>query len=175
MHNISERSLFWFNFKLHWKSLWNSARMPVFRFILFPWVCMNARGLGGLLIYLRLSSFSSLNPFSKACATPPTKGNLFKKYLCEEERNILETERKVLYPVTHKHSKIPVPWQGKYFYFFFIFLSINLLISVLVVCFRDHIAIFLDSLIANGRVWFVQFFYFCKLVVSLILHILKQC
>lgn len=82
---------------------------------------MNARGLGGLLIYLGLSSFSSLNPFSKACATPPTKGNLFKKYLWKEERNILRTERKVLYYVIHKHSKIPVLWQGKYFYFFFYF------------------------------------------------------
>lgn len=110
------------------------------------------RGIRWLLIYLGLSSFSSLNPVSKACATPPTKGNLFKKYLWKEERNIPGTERKVLYSVIHKPSKIPVLWQGKMFLlFFFIFLSISLLISVLIVCFRDHIAIFLNSLIANGR------------------------
>lgn len=111
------------------------------------------QGIRWLLIYLGLSSFSSLNPFSKACATPPTKGNLFKKYLWKEERNILGTERKVLYSVIHKPSKIPVVWQGKMFLLLFLFfLSISLLISVLVGCFRDHIAIFLNSLIANGRV-----------------------
>lgn len=144
------------------------------QFLLLPWVCMNARGLGGWLIYLGLSSFSRLNLYSKACGTI-SKGWLLKKYLWKEERNILGTERKVLYSVIHKLSKIPVAWQEKMFLLlFYFFLSISLLISILVGCFRDHIAIILNSLIANGRVWFVQVFYFCKLVVSLILHILKQ-
>lgn len=79
------------------------------------------QGIRWLLIYLGLSSFSSLNPFSKACATPPTKGNLFKKYLWKEERNILGTERKVLCSVIHKPSKIPVVWQGKMFLLLFLF------------------------------------------------------
>lgn len=90
------------------------------QFILLPWVCMNARGLGGWLIYLGLSSFSSLNLFSKACGTI-NKGWLFKKYLWKEERNILGTEKRVLYSVIHKPSKIPVVWQEKGFLLLFYF------------------------------------------------------
>lgn len=82
------------------------------------------QGIRWLLIYLGVSSFSSLNSFSRACATPPTKGNLFKKYLWKEEGNILGTERKfsqILYSGIHKPSKIPVLWQGKMFLLLFYF------------------------------------------------------
>lgn len=68
---------------------------------------MNAGGWGGWLIYLSLSSFSSFSLYSKACGTI-SKGWLLKEYLWKEEGNILGTERKVLYSVIHKHSKIPV-------------------------------------------------------------------
>lgn len=104
---------------------------------------------------------------------PSAKGDCWRS-TCGKRKEIFWGQRKVLYSVIHKPSKIPVVWQEKMFLLFFIFLSISLLISILVGRFRDHVAIFLNSLIANGRVWFVQVFYFCKLVVSLILHILKQ-
>lgn len=81
---------------------------------------MNTRGWGGWLIYLSLSSFSSFNLYSKACGTI-SKGWLLKKYLWKEERNILGTERKILYSVIHKHSKIPVAWQEKMFLLLFYF------------------------------------------------------
>lgn len=81
---------------------------------------MNARGLGGWLIYLGLSSFSSLNICSKACGSI-SKRWLLKKYLWKEEGNILETARKVLYSVIHEPSKIPVAWQEKMFLLLFYF------------------------------------------------------
>lgn len=120
MRNVLERCLFWFNFKLHKKSLWNFSMHACLQFIWLPWVCMNARGLSGWLIYLGLSSFFSLNLYSKACGAI-SKGWLLKKYLCKEERNILRTERKVLYSVIHKPSKIPVAWQEKMFLLLFYF------------------------------------------------------
>lgn len=72
--------------------------------------------------FIGLYSSSSLNPFNKACATLPTKGNLFNQYLWKEERNILGTERQVLYSVIHKPSVIPELWQGKMFLLFLLLL-----------------------------------------------------
>lgn len=137
-------------------------------------ILCECQGIRCLLGFLSLYNSSSLNPFSKACATLPTKGNLFNQYLWKEERNILGAERQFLYSVIRKPSVILELWQGKMFLLFFIILGIILFISVLVVCFRDHIAVFLSGLTAIGRVWFVQSFYFCKLVVSSLQHILKQ-
>lgn len=73
------------------------------------------RGIGGWLIYLGLSSFSSLNLYGKAC------GTISKGWLLKEERSILGTERKVLYSVIHKPSKIPAAWQEKMFLLLFYF------------------------------------------------------
>lgn len=44
-----------------------------------------------------------------------------EEVLWKEERNILGTERKVLYSVIHKPSKIPVAWQEKMFLLLFYF------------------------------------------------------
>lgn len=79
----------------------------------------------------RSSSFSSLNPFSKACATPPTKG-ICSRGTYEKRKEIFWGQReKFLYSVLHKPSEVPKLWQGKMFLLFFItfFLRIVLFIS----------------------------------------------
>lgn len=142
--------------------------MPAFRFVLFPWFCVNARGLGACWV----CRSPSLNPFSKACATLPTKRNLFTQYLWKEERNILGTERQVIYSVTYKPSVIPGLWWGENVFTFSFF---NYFKNFLFWLFVSGITLLFSwGVSLPSEVWFVWFFYFCKLVVSSIQHILKQ-
>lgn len=121
MHNISERCLFWFHFQLHRKSLWNSACMPVFSLILFPRVCMNARGLGGCWFIWVFQAFLALTHSARLVPHHQQRG-VCSRSTYGKRREIFWGQREKFYILWYiSLQRFQYFGRGKCFYFFFYF------------------------------------------------------